>query len=69
MTILATAYHNLKECELTTSQYDFSENWCGKGKSYYSWVKATSAEPSISTLTVLMYRLDRAINQLKANAF
>lgn len=65
MSVLATAYNNLRECELATSQYDFSENWCGKGKSYYSWLKATSSEPSISTLTVLMYRLDKAIDRLQ----
>jgi len=67
VTILATAYQQLKECELAKSQYQFSSRWLGKGKSYYSWLKSRQAEPSIEALTFLLLRMDRKIELLDAD--
>lgn len=67
MTILTTAYQQLKECDLAKSQYEFSSRWLGKGKSYYSWLKSRQAEPSIEALTCLLVRMDRKIELLEAD--
>lgn len=67
VTILATAYKELKRSELAKSQYEFSARWLGKGRSYYSWLKSRQAEPSIEALTCLLVRMDRKIELLEAD--
>ena len=66
MKLLSHTYHTLKRCELTDSQYDFSTRWLGAGKSYFSWIKAANAEPSIGKLTRLAMRIERKIEELDA---
>ena len=67
VTILATAYKELKRSELAKSQYEFSARWLGKGRSYYSWIKSAKAEPSIEALARLLFRIDQKIELLDSD--
>lgn len=66
MTILETAYETLKRCDRTQSQYDFSANWCGKSRSYLSWLKSADANPSVQSLATLLFRINAEMEKLKA---
>ncbi len=46
-------YKELKNCQLCESGYDFSENYLGKSKSYFSVLKARKELPSIEALVLL----------------
>ena len=50
---IQTIYEQLKNDHLCDSAYDFSENYLGKAKSYYSVLKARNAEPSTDALVML----------------
>lgn len=50
---LQNIFEELRGARLCESAYDFSTNYLGKSKSYYSVLKANKAEPSIGTLAVL----------------
>ena len=55
-------YEQLHEANLCDSAYDFSENYLGKAKSYYSVLKARNAEPSTDALVMLELSLkDKAL--------
>ena len=56
--ITTTAYKKLKTLELVESQYDFSQHWLGKGKSYMSAIKAAKRKESVDSLTALMLKLE-----------
>ena len=54
-------YNQLKRDHLCDSAYDFSKNYLGKARSYYSVLKARNAEPSTDALVMLELSLkDRA---------
>ena len=44
--------------ELVESQYDFSQHWLGKSKSYMSAIKAAKRRESLDCLTVLIFKLE-----------
>ena len=46
-------FKELREVYLCESAYDFSTNYLGKSKSYYSVLKANNVNPSIGTLATL----------------
>lgn len=62
--ILETAYQTLRKCDLATSQYDFSSQWCGMGRTYLSWIKAAKAKPSHKALMQLVFNIDDKIAEL-----
>ncbi len=51
-------YKILSEMGLTKSQYDFSANWLGQSRSYYSVVKTRRRRPSIKSLMILYLKLN-----------
>ena len=51
--VLEDVYKQLHNERLCDSAYDFSENYLGKAKSYYSVLKARNAEPSTDALVML----------------
>ncbi len=55
--ITTTTYKKLKTLELVESQYDFSQHWLGKGKSYMSAIKAAKRKESVESLTALLLKL------------
>ena len=60
--VLEDVYKQLHEERLCDSAYDFSENYLGKAKSYYSVLKARNAEPSTDALVMLELSLkDKAL--------
>ena len=50
---LQNIFEELHGVRLCKSAYDFSTNYLGKSKSYYSVLKASKAEPSIDSLAIL----------------
>lgn len=59
---LQDIFEELNEVRLCKSAYDFSTNYLGKSKSYYSVLKANKSEPSICTLAVLETALEEQAN-------
>jgi len=51
--LLEEVYERLKSENLCVSGYDFSQNFLGKTKSYYSVLKARNAQPSVDALVML----------------
>ena len=59
--VLEDVYKKLHKERLCDSAYDFSKNYLGKARSYYSVLKARNAEPSTEALVMLELSLkDRA---------
>ena len=50
---LQNIFEELHGVHLCESAYDFSTNYLGKSKSYYSVLKANNVNPSIDTLAIL----------------
>ena len=50
---LQKIFEELHSNRLCKSAYDFSTNYLGKSKSYYSVLKANKIKPSINTLAIL----------------
>ena len=57
-------YEQLKATNLCQSGYDFSVNYLGKTKSYYSVLKARQQTPSLEALVNLDYVLRQQIEWL-----
>ena len=50
---LQKIFEELHGVRLCNSAYDFSTNYLGRSKSYFSVLKANQAKPSIDTLAIL----------------
>ena len=50
-------YRALNELGLVRSQMEFSRIWLGKSARYYSSLLSRQQEPSVGTLTALLFRL------------
>ncbi|WP_167367348.1 DUF6626 family protein [Solemya elarraichensis gill symbiont] len=48
--LIDNVYEKLRENDLCSSAYEFSTNYLGKSRSYYSVLKARQLEPSISAI-------------------
>jgi hypothetical protein len=60
-------YETLKHYKLTANQYDFSRNYLGQCKSYYSVCKAQQKIPSKATLIKLAMNLEEQVGQIQNN--
>lgn len=58
METITRAYATLRELGLARSQYDFSEQWLGQSRSYFSAVKARQSEPSVRSMLYLDHQLE-----------
>ncbi len=56
-------YNIVRELNLVESQYEFSEEWLGRCRTYYSAIVSAKREPSIAALTTLKLRLDAVLRQ------
>ena len=56
-------YNVVRELNLVDSQYEFSEEWLGRCRTYYSAIVSAKREPSIAALTTLKLRLDAVLRQ------
>ena len=61
---LQEVYNELKQLNLCKSAYDFSVEYLGKDRSYYSVLKATNTPPSIEALVTLDFALTESAKQL-----
>ncbi len=50
---LKVIFDELHKVKLCNSAYEFSTNYLGKSKSYYSMLKSKNMEPSIDALSIL----------------
>ena len=58
-------YRELREADLCTNAYEFSERFLGKSRNYYSVLKARNLEPSIDALVSLEYALQKQAENLQ----
>lgn len=58
-------YHELQAMNLCQSAYDFSVNYLGKSKSYYSVLKARNEKPSVEAWVTLDYMLRQQMEWFK----
>ena len=56
-------YNTVRELNLAETQYEFSEEWLGRCRTYYSAIVSAKREPSIAALTTLKLRLDAVLRQ------
>ena len=56
-------YNTVRDLTLVESQYEFSEEWLGRCRTYYSAIVSAKREPSIAALTTLKLRLDAMLRQ------
>ena len=56
-------YNIVRDLSLVESQYEFSEEWLGRCRTYYSAIVSAKREPSIAALTTLKFRLDAVLRQ------
>lgn len=56
---IQTIYHSLRQARCCSSAYDFSENYLGKTRSYYSVLKAREKEPSLEAVLNLEYKIGK----------
>lgn len=61
---LQEVYNELKQLNLCKSAYDFSVEYLGKDRSYYSVLKATNTPPSIEALVMLDFALTQNVREL-----
>jgi hypothetical protein len=66
MSALQNAYIELRDNELTEGQYDFSKQWLGRDRSYYSSLKARQQEAGMRTMLKLAKNLTKAMVKAKA---
>ena len=59
---LENDYAELREAELVTSAYEFSEKYLGRSRNYYSVLKARNMEPSIGAILALEYALQKQVD-------
>ena len=67
MEILEETFELLRTYKLAHSQYEYSKYWLGMSQSYYSFLKASRASPSIAALTKLWARLDDKVLYLRSS--
>ena len=58
-------YTQLNQINLVKTQYEFSEKWLGKSKSYYSAIVSLKQPASVQVLTTLKLRLLELSMQLE----
>lgn len=63
--ILQETYDALERLGMTSSQYDFSERWIGRDRSYLSSTKAREREPSAEAMLTLATRLTREAMKMR----
>ena len=56
-------YNTVRDLSLVESQYEFSEEWLGRCRTYYSAIVSAKREPSIAALTTLKLRLNAVLRQ------
>ena len=56
-------YNIVRGLNLVESQYEFSEEWLGRCRTYYSAIVSAKREPSIAALTTLKLRLNAVLRQ------
>lgn len=59
-------YEVLRELKFVKSGYEFSENYLGKKKSYFSVLRARNVEPSVEVYITLVEALKIAANVVQA---
>lgn len=64
---LQEVYDELRVLRLCNSAYDFSVEYLGKDRSYYSVLKATDREPSIEALVMLEFALTEDAKKLESS--
>lgn len=60
-----TIFSSLKKSRCCSNAYDFSENYLGRTKSYYSVLKARNLEPSLEAVLNLEYKLEELRTDLE----
>lgn len=65
MTVIDQVYDGLRRCERARSQYEFSSDWCGMSRSYFSWLKAAKARPSVAALATLYVRVEQEAERVE----
>ena len=50
-------YETLNDLKFCASQADFSRQWLGKSEGYYAYLKASSEAPALSSIGMLIGRL------------
>lgn len=55
--MLQDIYNQLNQINLVKTQYEFSEKWLGRSKSYFSVLKRNGNEPSAAVLFTLRSRI------------
>jgi hypothetical protein len=61
---LQEVYNELKQLNLCKSAYDFSVEYLGRDRSYYSVLKSTNTPPSIEALVMLDFALTQNVKEL-----
>jgi len=55
--LLEDTYNQLRFCNVVNNAYEFSTDFLGKNKTYYSVLKTRRQEPSVDTLIYLEIKL------------
>ena len=55
--LLEDTYNQLRFCNIVNNAYEFSTDFLGKNKTYYSVLKTRKLEPSVDTLIYLEIKL------------
>ena len=66
---LQKIFEELHSNRLCKSAYDFSMNYLGKSKSYYSMLKANKVKPSITTLAILETALKQKASDYNSDRY
>ena len=61
------AYGILSSGGIVRNYCDFSENWCGRSRRYYSYILATDRKPTLDVIVALAVRIDNLIDRFKQN--
>ncbi len=61
---IVKTYNIVRKLNLVESQYEFSEEWLGRCRTYYSAIVSAKREPSIAALTTLKLRMDSVLRQM-----
>lgn len=64
--VIDQAYETLREERLCWSQIDYSQNWLGMSKSYYSAMRAINHRPGYKCLSTLLFKLDEKVTELRS---
>ena len=61
--VLVEIFEVVRELKLVESRYEFSEEWLGRCRSYFSAIVSSKREPSIAALTTLKVRLEAVLRE------